>query len=108
MQKAIAEGAWDSRADLAEVYLTWGGYAYGAGAEGLPARAQFAERLRRLQAVLHNQDNREHDILDSNDYFQFQGGMLAAAETLGGTRWPATSATAASRTTRASAPSRKS
>ncbi|MGV8364603.1 cobaltochelatase subunit CobN, partial [Pseudomonas aeruginosa] len=36
------------------------------------------------QAVLHNQDNREHDLLDSNDYYQFQGGMLAAVETLRG------------------------
>jgi cobaltochelatase CobN len=34
--------------------------------------------------VVHNQDNREHDLLDSNDYYQFQGGMLAAVETLGG------------------------
>ncbi|MGC1329072.1 cobaltochelatase subunit CobN, partial [Pseudomonas sp.] len=33
---------------------------------------------------VQNQDNREHDLLDSNDYYQFQGGMLAAAETLAG------------------------
>lgn len=85
VQQAIAEGAWDSRADLAEVYLTWGGYAYGAGGDGVPARAALERRLAGVQAVLHNQDNREHDLLDSNDYFQFQGGMLAAAETLGGT-----------------------
>jgi cobaltochelatase CobN len=86
VQNAIEERLWQSRADLAEVYLNWGGYAYGQGAEGLPARAQFAERLEQLQAVLHNQDNREHDILDSNDYYQFQGGMLAAVETLRGAR----------------------
>jgi cobaltochelatase CobN len=34
--------------------------------------------------VLHNQDNREHDLLDSDDYYQFQGGLSAAAETLQG------------------------
>ncbi|WP_437880594.1 cobaltochelatase subunit CobN [Pseudomonas sp. LRF_L74] len=84
VQNAIEERLWESRADLAEVYLNWGGYAYGQGVEGAPARAQFAERLQHLQAVLHNQDNREHDILDSNDYYQFQGGMLAAVETLRG------------------------
>ena len=84
VQQVIAEGAWDSRADLAEVYLNWGGYAYGAGSDGSPARERLAERLAGVQAVLHNQDNREHDLLDSNDYFQFQGGMLAAAETLRG------------------------
>ncbi|UUD62260.1 cobaltochelatase subunit CobN [Pseudomonas seleniipraecipitans] len=86
VQNAIEERLWESRADLAEVYLNWGGYAYGKGSEGTPARGQFAERLERLQAVLHNQDNREHDILDSNDYYQFQGGMLAAVETLRGAK----------------------
>ena len=84
IQNAIEERLWQTRADLAEVYLNWGGYAYGAQDAGTPARERFAQRLERLQAVLHNQDNREHDILDSNDYYQFQGGMLAAVETLRG------------------------
>ncbi|MEB6190592.1 cobaltochelatase subunit CobN [Pseudomonas aeruginosa] len=83
-QGAIEERLWETRADLAEVYLNWGGYAYGAADDGTPARERFAQRLERLQAVLHNQDNREHDLLDSNDYYQFQGGMLAAVETLRG------------------------
>ncbi len=82
VQNAIEERLWHSRADLAEVYLNWSGYAYGNNAEGAPARQRLSERLQDVQAVLHNQDNREHDLLDSNDYYQFQGGMLAAAETL--------------------------
>jgi len=82
VQNVIEDRRWQSREDLAEVYLNWGGYAYGKDDEGVPARARFAERLQQVQAVLQNQDNREHDILDSNDYYQFQGGMLAAAETL--------------------------
>ena len=86
VQNVIEERLWQTREDLAEVYLNWGGYAYGSHSEGTPARAQFAERLEQMQAVLHNQDNREHDILDSNDYYQFQGGMLAAVETLRGAK----------------------
>ncbi|MFP6861151.1 cobaltochelatase subunit CobN, partial [Pseudomonas sp.] len=86
VQNAIEERLWQTREDLAEVYLNWGGYAYGKHSEGTPARVQFAERLEQMQAVLHNQDNREHDILDSNDYYQFQGGMLAAVETLRGAK----------------------
>jgi cobaltochelatase CobN len=85
VQNAIDGRLWHSRDDLAEVYLNHGGYAYGASDEGTPARARFAQRLSQVQAVLQNQDNREHDLLDSNDYYQFQGGMLAAAETLAGT-----------------------
>lgn len=84
VQGAIDARLWQTREDLAEVYLNWGGYAYGASDEGTPARADFARRLGQVQAVVQNQDNREHDLLDSNDYYQFQGGMLAAVETLGG------------------------
>ncbi|RMQ47621.1 CobN protein [Pseudomonas cichorii] len=84
VQGAIDGRLWQSRDDLAEVYLNWGGYAYGAADEGTPARQQFAQRLSQVQAVVQNQDNREHDLLDSNDYYQFQGGMLAAAQSLSG------------------------
>ncbi|WP_122664395.1 cobaltochelatase subunit CobN [Pseudomonas viridiflava] len=84
VQGAIDGRLWQSRDDLAEVYLNWGGYAYGAADEGTPARERFARRLSQVQAVVQNQDNREHDLLDSNDYYQFQGGMLAAAESLSG------------------------
>ncbi|POA18212.1 cobaltochelatase subunit CobN [Pseudomonas sp. FW300-N1A1] len=84
VQGAIDGRLWQSRDDLAEVYLNWGGYAYGGADEGTAARQQFAQRLSQVQAVLQNQDNREHDLLDSNDYYQFQGGMLAAVESLSG------------------------
>ena len=84
VQGAIDGRLWQSREDLAEVYLNWGGYAYGGADEGTAARDQFAQRLSQVQAVLQNQDNREHDLLDSNDYYQFQGGMLAAVESLRG------------------------
>ncbi|WP_223464410.1 cobaltochelatase subunit CobN [Pseudomonas sp. GL-RE-26] len=84
VQGAIDGRLWQSREDLAEVYLNWGGYAYGGSDEGTAAREQFSQRLSQVQAVLQNQDNHEHDLLDSNDYYQFQGGMLAAVESLKG------------------------
>ena len=48
----------------------------------------FEARLGAVEAVIHNQDNREHDLLDSDDYYQFEGGMTAAVRTLSG-RQPA-------------------
>lgn len=85
LQGLIDERCWEARSDLADAYLNWGGYAYGRDAEdGDPAREAFADRLSRLDTVIHNQDNREHDILDSDDYYQFQGGMANAVRTLGG------------------------
>ncbi|MFS8148898.1 cobaltochelatase subunit CobN, partial [Rhizobium sp. BR 249] len=86
LQALIDEKGWERRADLAEAYLVWGSYAYGAGEEGRAERGVFEERLRSIQAVVQNQDNREHDLLDSDDYYQFEGGMAAAAEALGGER----------------------
>ena len=86
LQALIDEKGWERRADLAEAYLVWGSYAYGAGEEGRAERGVFEERLRSIQAVVQNQDNREHDLLDSDDYYQFEGGMAAAAEQLAGTR----------------------
>ncbi|WP_207388846.1 cobaltochelatase subunit CobN [Stutzerimonas kirkiae] len=79
---------WQGDADLAAAYLNWGGYAYGQQTYGETAREGFARRLGRIQAVVQNQDNREHDLLDSDDYYQFQGGMSAAVRHLGG-RQPA-------------------
>jgi cobaltochelatase CobN len=86
LQALIDEKIWTDRADLAAAYVTWGAYAYGAKAEGLNDERSFTERLRRIEAVVHNQDNREHDLLDSDDYYQFEGGMSAAVEQASGSR----------------------
>jgi cobaltochelatase CobN len=84
LQALMDEGGWNSRADLADVYLDWGGYAYGSGTEGERVRDDFAERLKGVDLVAQTQDNREHDILDSDDYYQFMGGLAATVQTLRG------------------------
>jgi cobaltochelatase CobN len=84
LQALIDTGAWETRADITDAVLAWGGFAYGNGAHGATAVEEFVARLKATDAVLHNQDNREHDILDSDDYYQFQGGLAAAVETLKG------------------------
>ena len=75
---------WRTDGDIAQVFLEWGGYAYGKDTNGVDARGIFAERLKSVQVALHNQDNREHDIFDSDDYFQFHGGMVATIRALTG------------------------
>jgi cobaltochelatase CobN len=84
LQALMDEGGWSNRADISEVYLDWGGYAYGGGTDGEDARGEFAERLRGVDLVAQAQDNREHDILDSDDYYQFIGGLAATVQTLRG------------------------
>jgi len=81
----LIEGlGWGSRADLAAAYIAWGGWAYGGGAEPEEGRALFAARLASVEAVVQNQDNREHDLLDSAEYALFEGGLAAAVEAAAG------------------------
>ena len=86
LQALIDERGWETEADLARAYIAWGGYAYGAGAQGSAEHGLFEARLAGVQAVLHNQDNREHDLLDSDDYYQFEGGLTATVRHLSGER----------------------
>jgi cobaltochelatase CobN len=80
----IDERNWSNDDDLATVYVNWGGYAYTGNEEGIDARDLFRHRLAGVQVALHNQDNREHDLLDSDDYLQFHGGMIATIRALTG------------------------
>ena len=84
LQALIDEGIWAERKDLAASFLEWSAYAYGGGAEGKGARTLLETRLKATDAIVQNQDNREHDLLDSDDYYQFEGGLASAVETLRG------------------------
>ncbi|MEU5210778.1 cobaltochelatase subunit CobN [Streptomyces sp. NPDC020742] len=79
---------WRTDADLAEVYTVWGGYAYGRGLEGRPAREEMETAYRRIAVAAKNTDTREHDIADSDDYFQYHGGMVATVKALRGGKAP--------------------
>jgi cobaltochelatase CobN len=75
---------WRSDADLAEVYTAWGGFAYGRGLDGAPASEDMRRQYRRIVVAAKNTDTREHDIADSDDYFQYHGGMVATVRALTG------------------------
>ncbi|MEM7600098.1 MAG: cobaltochelatase subunit CobN, partial [Verrucomicrobiota bacterium] len=80
----IDAGNWESKDDLAAVFCRWGNHAYDASGESSEQEALLQQRLSEIEVVHQNQDNREHDILDSDDYFQFHGGLHAAIESLRG------------------------
>jgi cobaltochelatase CobN len=113
LQGLIEAQNWTSEQDLARAYINWSSYAYtstpstpplvrgdtknisgsspyqgevrrGSGCGGVAAPEAFEQRLKQMQVVLHNQDNREHDLLDSDDYYQFQGGLTVAVRALTG------------------------
>ena len=88
LQALIDERIWDSQADFGKAYVEWGSYAYGKGRQGARDRSGFETRLGQVDAIVQNQDNREHDLLDSDDYYQFEGGAAAAVQSLQGQARP--------------------
>ena len=84
LQTLIDEGIWSERDDFGDAFMTWSSYAYGAETDGLDDRGGLERRLQSTDGIIHNQDNREHDILDSDDYYQFTGGLSAAVASLKG------------------------
>ncbi|BBD64655.1 cobaltochelatase subunit CobN [Nostoc commune NIES-4072] len=105
LQGLIESQNWTDDEDLARAYINWSSYAYSSGSSAgeagedkisntpcpipnapcpIPNTEAFKQRLSQMQVVLHNQDNREHDLLDSDDYYQFQGGLTAAVRSLQG------------------------
>jgi cobaltochelatase CobN len=82
--QVIESGSWRDDQDLAEVYTAWGGFAYGRGLDGVAATDDMRANYRRIKVAAKNVDTREHDIADSDDYFQYHGGMVATVRALTG------------------------
>nr|WP_314037092.1 cobaltochelatase subunit CobN [Dietzia sp. CH92] len=82
--QTIEAGNWRDDRDLAEVYTRWGGFAYGRDLAGAPAADDMRTNYRRIAVAAKNIDTREHDIADSDDYFQYHGGMIATVRALTG------------------------
>lgn len=80
----LEHGSWRTQADLAEVYLAWSGFAYGRDRHGEADHEGMKRRFAAIEVAVKNQDNREHDIFDSDDYLQDHGGMVAAVRALTG------------------------
>jgi cobaltochelatase CobN len=81
----LDSGAWRDDADIAAVYTAWGSYAYTREQYGVAAEEEFRSNFAQIAVAIKNQDNREHDIFDSDDYLQYHGGMIACVRALTGT-----------------------
>lgn len=79
----IDSGAWKTRDDLGQAYLSASHFAYGRGADGVVAAANLRERVVASDALIHVQDLREVDVLSGADFADSEGGFSAAANMLG-------------------------
>ncbi|AEH37395.1 cobaltochelatase subunit CobN [Halopiger xanaduensis] len=76
--KAVDEGNWDDRSDLASVYVQWGGYAMGSRGRVSDAHDAFERRLSSVDATVKLEDTMEQDEFDSSDWYAFHGGFISA------------------------------
>ena len=84
LQGLMESQNWETDEDIAKAYINSSCYAYDGQGMGHTLPEVFSQRVQQLQIVLQNQDNREHDLLDSDDYYQFQGGLIASVRALTG------------------------
>jgi cobaltochelatase CobN len=84
INEAIDSKNWKDQSDLAKIYVTWGGYAYGRNNFGKSAPEQFKHRLSNVNLTVKNDNTREYDILDSDDWYDAHGGMISAVKTFKG------------------------
>ena len=80
--KAVDEGNWDGRSDLADVYVQWGGYAMGSRGKVSEAHGAFERRLGNVDATVKIEDTAEQDEFDSSDWYAFHGGFITAVAEL--------------------------
>ncbi|MCL0095731.1 cobaltochelatase subunit CobN [Dehalococcoidia bacterium] len=84
VSNAIDAKNWKDEKDLGEIYVVWGGYAYGRKNYGITVPEQFKRRLSQLDIAVQNHDTREYDMLDSDDFYSYHGGMIAAVKAFKG------------------------
>ena len=82
--KAVDEGNWEDRSDLADVYVQWGGYAMGKRGKVSEAHDSFERRLSNVDATVKIEDTMEQDELDSSDWYAFHGGFISAVAEVSG------------------------
>ncbi|MCL1879939.1 MAG: cobaltochelatase subunit CobN [Actinomycetia bacterium] len=72
---------WQTDADLGQAYINWGAYAYGKKVQGAKLEEVFSRRLATCDATVKNVSSVESDMLDSDDFFNYHGGLISAVKT---------------------------
>lgn len=71
---------WESRDDLGKAYIKWSGYSYGKDYHGEETEESFLERMKKTDITIKNESSVEIDMLESDDYFTYHGGLTAAVK----------------------------
>lgn len=70
---------WKTRKDLADIYIRYSAHPYGKKLAGRSDPAAFKRVLARMEVTVKNEDSREYDMLSCVDFYNYHGGLIAAA-----------------------------
>lgn len=84
ISKAIYSRKWDSYEDLAEIYALWGGNAYSTRYHGQQMTDRFKSCLSKVDIAIKNESSIELDLLDSDDFYAYHGGLIACVQAQSG------------------------
>lgn len=84
ISSALENKNWQTVDDLAAIYVRWGGHTYGGDDKGIFRPELFKKRLSQLDVTIKNEDNHETNMLSSDDYNAYHGGMIAAVRSYSG------------------------
>ncbi len=75
---------WKTREELGDIYIRYSAHAYGKGSYGDRKPANFRRLLSRMDVTVKNEDSREYDMMSCTDYYNYYGGLIAAARNVRG------------------------
>ncbi len=83
IDKMIEAGSWKTVQDLADCYIDWCSNGYSKGNYGMKMRDEFVKRFSKVGVTVKNMPDREIDLLDCDDVYQYLGGMNAFVRAYG-------------------------
>lgn len=75
--KIIDSKQWTDFRDLAQVFETWSSYGYSAREHGEHRPEAFRRRMSTVAVTIKNESTVEYDMLDSDDFYAYHGGLIA-------------------------------
>lgn len=69
---------WKNVEDLGKAYVNWSSYAYNSDYHGLKVENMFLTRMSKIDATVKNESSVEIDMLESDDYYTYHGGLVSA------------------------------
>ena len=75
---------WETREDLGKAYINWSSHAYGSSYHGTKVEKIFTKRMAKSEITVKNESSVEIDMLESDDYYTYHGGLVAAVKCASG------------------------